>query len=642
MICKNPFNELVSEFKEIAVKVLDKIGIKISVNDINVQRAPSRFGYLSIPLHEYLRNYGDVEELLRSEFKKIEAKYLSRIEFIKGFLNSDIKVDSYSMLVINSILELKDMYGCSFNLSERYLIEHTSANPIHPLHIGHGRNAVLGDSLARLLKFFNAEVETHFYLDDCGDQVAYAAFGYSKIKDLVLRRIERGVKPDYIIGLIYSATYAIAEIKRLSRELEECRDNERCLEIVKERDEWLSVLNELRSRDEEVIDELIKRLGIYEDITEAVKHLSRSYERGDVEARQLIRELINLVITGFKQTLTRLGIDFDYWDWESEVAIDNGGVDRVVKELSRRASDYVDYVKGALVFKTDQFAKDLDLWNELKLPKYIPKATLTRSDGSSLYLTRDVAYTIWCMENFKPSKIIRVIGVEQTHPQAQLKIILYAMGYRELAKSVVHYAYEMVNIPGIKMSARRGKYVTLDDLINEAKRRVYELIKDREGINYEEVAEAVAVGAIRYTLLSVTPSKTITFTWDRVLNLKQNSGPFIMYTYVRANSILEKSQEDITKINNVPEEVSSEEKELITLLGEYPEILSKAVHDLRIDYITEHIDKIALTFNSMYEKCPVLTASEPHKSFRLALTRAVKIVLENSMKILGIPILKKM
>jgi arginyl-tRNA synthetase len=473
----------------------------------------------------------------------------------------------------------------------------------------------------------------------------YVGIGYHVIKDLVLSRIGNGAKPDDVIGIIYSITYAVSEIKRLSKQIEQLNGEGRYDEankLIGERDEWVSVINNFLERDKELTENLVKGLGKFEDLPSMVKQWSRAYEEGDEYVRKVIREAVDLVLRGFRETLDRLGISFDSWDFESEVTVDNGGVSRVINELLRKAPQYIERDNGALVFRADKYAQDLRLWDELKLPRYIPKATLIRSDGTSLYLTRDIAYALWYWDNYRFDALIRVIGSEQAHPQAQLRLALYAMGYQELASKIVHYSYEMVNLAGMKMSGRKGVYVTLDELLNEAKSRVVDIVKGRfEQSEADRVAEAVAVGAIRYSFLSVNPNKPLTFSWDKVLNLKQNSGPFIQYTYVRANSILEKAR-SVPALNQIPSNIANEEKELILMLGEYPEVIAKSAQDLRLEYMIDYINKLSLLFNSYYEKYPVLNSEPGIREFRLNLVSAVKTVLGNAMDILGIPRLSRM
>lgn len=641
----NPYSELVKEVKAFVEELGRRLNIDLS--NVPITRAQPRFGYISVPLHNVAREFKDLDKIVKEIAENFNFRYLNPPEYVNGFLNFDIEPRNYSKLVIDAVLSLGESYGRPEKPMEGlYLIEHTSANPLHPLHLGHGRNAILGDTLARLLKFCGANVRTHFYLDDCGDQVSYAALGFSLVRDLVYERIRSGRKPDHVIGIVYAVTCTVAEIQKLSRELEKLKDTspDKYREVIAERDDLVAALAELEQKDKELVLKLIDELRKIPDIESEVKKITRLYEEGDENVKRLVREMINLVIKGFEETLTRLGISFDSWDWESEITIYSGKVYEVLRRLIERAFPYIERVGNVIVFRADKYAADMDLWDKLKLPRHLPKVTLTRSDGTTLYITRDLAYAVWCFEKFNPTLLIRVIAAEQQHPQAQIRTMLYAMGYVDWAQRLVHYAYELVNIPGVKMSGRRGRYVALDDLVDEAKRRVMSMISDRfsDPKELEKVSEAVAVGAIRYSLLSVSPNKPILFKWDKVLNLKQNSGPFIQYTYVRAKSILEKAGVLQVLSYSVPETLGPEEVELVKYIGEVPEIIQNAARDLRPDYVVEHVNKIALAFNSFYEKYPVIHAEEPYRGFRLALVLSVKRVLENVMNILGIPVLERM
>ncbi len=415
----NPYDEVIKDIQRLLELLSMEIGTDVTKYVSEVIRAPPQYGYLAIPMHGIIREHGNIDEIINSKIIH-QLKLINKATLVNGYLNIDINIKSYAGMVLSSITNLGDKYGLSNKCpTGSYIIEHTSANPAKPMHIGHGRNAVLGDSLARLLRFCGASVKVHFYVNDCGDQMPYVGIGYYVAKDLVLSRINGGWKPDDVMGIIYSVTYAVSEIKRLSKQIEQLKNEgkyEDANKLINERDEWVSVINNFMERDKELTEALLKGLGKFEDLPLMVKQWSRAYEEGDEFVRKVIREAVDIVLKGFRITLDRLGISFDSWDFESEVAVDNGGVSRVINELLRKAPQYVERDNGALVFRSDKYAQDLGLWDELKLPRYIPKATLLRSDGTSLYLTRDIAYALWFWDNFKFDKLIRVIGSEQAHP----------------------------------------------------------------------------------------------------------------------------------------------------------------------------------------------------------------------------------
>jgi arginyl-tRNA synthetase len=618
-------------------KIVAEVARALSLEEIPPVERTRRYGYFSARFHKYRVDHNRLREVVDS-LKNKPTEYLRGISVDGLYLNVDLNIRSVGELVFEALEKMGRRYGFTEECKVgSFLVEHTSANPVHPLHIGHGRNAILGDSLVRLLRFCGNEVETHFYVDDCGVQVMYAAIGYDAVRREAEERARR-VKPDVVVGHIYSAVNAVAEINKLKKELSSQVDDEKRRESIREMDEWVAVLKRLMDTEGDLINKLVEVLGQRNVADEAVE-LNRRYEAGEPEARMIVREVVDLVLRGQRETLSRLGVEIDKWDYESEVAVWSGEATRIVSELRRKWPQYVETKGGAVVFRADKFVEDFKLWDVLDLPKFIPPVTLTRSDGTTLYVTRDIAYALWqARQGF--DKVIRVISTEQTHEQAHVRIVLYALGYEDAAKKIVHYAYEMVNLPGTKMSARRGQYVSLDEILDEAAERSASLVKEKNPEIAGVIAERVGVGSVRYAFLSTSPRKPIEFKWETVLNLRQNSGSFLQYTYVRAYSILEKASE--VRKASVPDEILPEERDLIIKIAEWPGVVKDAVTALRPDYVAEHLDGLALIFNSYYEKAPVLKSEEPVRSFRLALVNAVKTVLEAGFYILGIPTLTKM
>jgi arginyl-tRNA synthetase len=618
-------------------KIVAEVARALSLEEIPPVERTRRYGYFSARFHKYRVDHDRLREVVDS-FKNKPTEYLRGISVDGLYLNADLNIRSVGELVFEALEKMGKRYGFTEECKiGSFLVEHTSANPVHPLHIGHGRNAILGDSLVRLLRFCGNEVETHFYVDDCGVQVMYAAIGYDAVRREAEERVRR-VKPDLVVGHIYSAVNAVAEINKLKKELSGQVDDEKRRELIREIDEWVAVLKRLMDTEGDLINKLVEVLGQRNVADEAVE-LNRRYEAGEPEARKIVREVVDLVLRGQRETLSRLGVEIDKWDYESEVAVWSGEATRIVSELRRKWPQYVETKGGAVVFRADKFVEDFKLWDVLDLPKFIPPVTLTRSDGTTLYVTRDIAYALWqARQGF--DKVIRVISTEQTHEQAHVRIVLYALGYEDAAKKIVHYAYEMVNLPGAKMSARRGQYISLDEILDEAAERSASLVKEKNPEVAGVIAERVGVGSVRYAFLSTSPRKPIEFKWETVLNLRQNSGSFLQYTYVRAYSILEKASE--VRKASVPDEILPEERDLIIKIAEWPGVVKDAVTALRPDYVAEHLDSLALIFNSYYEKAPVLKSEEPVRSFRLALVNAVKTVLEAGFYILGIPTLTKM
>ncbi|MCS7387263.1 MAG: arginine--tRNA ligase, partial [archaeon GB-1867-005] len=264
--------------------------------------------------------------------------------------------------------------------------------------------------------------------------------------------------------------------------------------------------------------------------------------------------------------------------------------------------------------------------------------TLIRADGTTLYTTRDIAYSI---EKFKKAEwVINVVGMEQSLPQLQIKLALCALGYVDYAKNLTHFAYNLVNLPGYKMSSRRGRYITFDEVMDEAIEKAYQEVSKRSPhLSKEErrkISNFVGIGAVKYALVEVDPTKPVVFTWERVINFERNSAPYIQYSHARACSILRKAKKEI-KNPDYSLLTHNLEKELILMLARWPEIFIDAAENLKPHIVAEFANALADKFNSFYDALPVIKAEPSELSeARLALTDAVRIVLRNSLNLIGI------
>jgi arginyl-tRNA synthetase len=228
----------------------------------------------------------------------------------------------------------------------------------------------------------------------------------------------------------------------------------------------------------------------------------------------------------------------------------------------------------------------------------------------------------------------------------QLKLALYALGQKQIAENLVHYAYGIVELPGVKMSKRRARYISVDEIISQAVSRAEEKISSREETLSEkdrrEISRTVGLAAIKYAMLSTSSTKTITFTWDRVLSLERNSAPFINYAYTRAGGILSKAG-DVQEASEYSTLTDPLEHLLILQIGKFPMIFAESADRLRPEQIASYANVLAEKFHEYYEKVNVLRADTPElKASRLMLIRALRIVLANSMAVLGIRLSERM
>ena len=648
MFSENPFATFRFECQQILNNALKKLHPKTKITNYALARPPSpEFGQLASSLcFELAKQTGqkppDLAKRLAETISKKNFTLIDHVVPLGGYVNFHLNFARFAELTIALVSDLDSEYGfAKIEKPLRVVVEHTSANPLHPIHIGQARNPVLGDTVARLLKARGHSVVVHYYIDDVGRQSSVIAYGYDK-----LGKPKPDGKPDHFLGKIYTVTSCLVEINRLKWELERAKTvdtQDEMAKITKELDEWVAIAAELKQKHPILFDELLEKINKDENPENSINTLNRGYEAGDRKATQLVKSVSELCFDGFKETLSRIGASYDSWDWESSF-VSGGNVATVLDKLKK--SPYVHTEEGVLEFDAEQAIRDLDLRTRIGLreTQEVPPLTLVRSDGTTLYTTRDVAYTLWKFE--KADRVINVIGMEQSLPQLQLKIALYAIGQDKQADNLVHFAYNMVSLPGYKMSSRRGHYITFDEVMDEAVKRAFEEVSKRSPELSEDeknnIASFVGIGAVRYALVEVDTSKTVLFTWDRVLNFEKNSAPYIQYTHARACSILRKAghrpaEPDYTLL------ADKLEQELVLMLASFPDAFTEAADYLKPNTIADYTNSLADKFNSFYNALPVIKADTPELSeARLALVDAVRKVLRNALNLIGIVAPEKM
>ena len=643
MFSVNPFNDFRFECQSVLQNALKKVFPEIKVERLTLEKPPSlEFGQLASSLcFELAKKIGEKPLVLAEQLiDALDKSSLSLVEKVVpaggGYINFHVNFAKFSALTLESVRRGDTEYGfVKTDKPSKIIVEHTSVNPIHPIHIGQARNPMLGDAIARMLKSRGHTVYRHYYVDDVGRQTAVIAYGYKK-----LGKPKPKEKPDHFIGRIYTITSCLIEINRLKKELERAKAvsaTEEIVKINKELDEWVSIAAELKEKFPELFENLLRKISEDKNPEDMVNELNRAYEAGDERAKNLVREVSELCLEGFKETLSRVGVFYDSWDWESEL-VWSKQVENVLNKL--RKTPYIFALGSVLEFDAEKVAREFGLKRKLGLREdhEIPSLTLVRADGTTLYTTRDIAYTLWKFK--KAEKVINVVGMEQTLAQLQLKIALYALGYGNLADNVVHFAYNLVTLPGYKMSSRRGRYITLDEVIDEAIKRAYEEVSKRSPHLSEEekkdIASFVGIGAVRYALVEVAPSKPVVFTWDRVLNFERNSAPYIQYSHARACSILRKAAR---KPENPAYELLKEklEHEIVLALASFPDTFTEATEFLKPNVIADFANALADKFNTFYNALPVIKAEPKELSdARLALVDAVRIVLRNALNLIGV------
>ncbi len=348
----------------------------------------------------------------------------------------------------------------------------------------------------------------------------------------------------------------------------------------------------------------------------------RLIESGDKEANELFEWFKSLTLEYVKSIYEKLNITFDSYAGE--------------RFYTDKMQPVIDELREKHLLKTSEGAQVVDLE-----PYGMPPCLILRSDGASLYATRDLAAAVYRKNTYDFYKCLYVVAYQQNLHFKQVFKVLELMG-KEWAKDLVHVAYGMVSLEDGAMSTRKGKVVWLEDVIAKCVQKAYAVIdeKNPELENKNEIAETVGVGAVIFGALYNNKIKDIVFSYDKVLSFEGETSVYVQYTCARANSVLLKSGSSfVVPSGYVPEPV---EAEVIKSLAAFPEIVADAAEKYEPSVIARYAVGLAQKFNKFYIECKILTAEGETKQFRLALTAAALQTLKNALKLLGIGVPDKM
>ncbi|MBQ3234827.1 MAG: arginine--tRNA ligase [Clostridia bacterium] len=358
------------------------------------------------------------------------------------------------------------------------------------------------------------------------------------------------------------------------------------------------------------------------ELDDKAREYFKLIEQGDKECNELFKWFKELTLMDVDKVYKQLGITFDSYNGESFFN-DKMGV--VIDELQE---------KGLLVESDGAKIVDLEEYG-------MPPCLILRSDGASLYATRDLAAAYYRKKEYDFDKCLYVVAYQQNLHFKQFFKVLELLG-KPWAKDMVHVAFGMVSLEEGTMSTRKGKVVFLEDVINKCCEKALSVIdeKNPDLENKEETAKAVGVGAVIFGALSSSRIKDIVFSYDKVLNFDGETGPYCQYTYARALSVLRKGGEIGKYSENY--ELNDQEYDLLSLLANYPEIVKQSAEKYEPSLITRFAVDVSEAFNKFYFDCKILGEEEEVKNFRLALTFATKTVIKNALSLLGIKAPEKM
>ena len=463
------------------------------------------------------------------------------------------------------------------------VLEHTSANPTGPVHVGRARNPVIGDALRRLLEFAGYDVETHYYLNDAGRQIAVFTWAYETFAEDDLPEPERD-SPEY-------------EMVRYYR-----KGNEY-----------------LEEADPDAV----------EAAEAEVQAILQGLEAGDEGTYERVGEVVDTVLGGMQDTLDRLPAPFDEFVRETRFMRD-GSTDDVVARLT----------------DTDGAVKEDGAW-QLAFEDIEKNLVFLRGDGTSLYTTRDIAHHEWKLDTFDEAVTVlgedhklQARQLEATldllgHDTDRLRTVHYSW------VNLPDGGMSTREGTGIDLDD------LLDEAVDRARAEVEERIGDRVRNDHlteadiERIARQVGVGAVRYDIVAKQPAKGITFEWERALDFEAQSAPYIQYVHARACGILAEAggTETATGAGDGADPdrlVEPTERALLETIARLPTVVEESAADLEPHAVATYTRDLAEAFNAFYRECPVLDADPERRAARLALVRAARTATANALFVLGV------
>ncbi|EMA19453.1 MULTISPECIES: arginine--tRNA ligase [Haloarcula] len=513
---------------------------------------------------------GDIAEAIDTD----DLTYVSAVTTQGPYVNF-LPSEAYFDETLQSVTESE--FGRLPDRDTSVVVEHTSANPTGPVHVGRARNPIIGDAVARVLDYAGYDVDRHYYVNDAGRQIAVFTWAYETFDESDLPEPERE-SPEY--------------------------------EMVRYYRKGNTVLEE----------------GDPDEVEEAeaeIQSILQGLENGDEETYERVAEVVDTVLGGMQTTLGRLPAEFDEFVKETRF-MRNGDTD-----------DLVDRLK-----ELDCAVYEEDAW-QLDLPDFEKNLVFLRSDGTSLYTTRDLAHHEWKFDTY--DRAVTVLGEDHKLQADQLSAALELLDNDTDQLRQVFYSW--VNLPEGGMSTREGTGIDLDDLLDEAIDRAREEVESRlddrtrgdlDEDDIDRIARQVGIGAVRYDIVSKQPTKGITFEWDRALDFEAQSAPYVQYVHARCCGILGDVEADIPEEPDFGPLSEPEERDLLRELARFPAVIEAAADDLTPHTVATYTRDLAETFNAFYRECPVLDADPETRAARLALVDGTRTTIANALDALGV------
>ncbi len=488
-----------------------------------------------------------------------------RVSADGAYLNFFIDPGDLIAGVVGAVRAAGASYGSNgTGIGRTALLEHTSINPNASPHVGRARNALIGDVLARLLRFEGYDLEVRYFVNDVGKQIAL----------LVLAAGDRQVPFAEVLDLYVQANARLEQDPDLERQTFD---------------------------------------------------LLRKLEQGDADTRRRFDAIVDVCVAGQRAILEALDIRHDRFDKESEYL------------WSGRTREVTERLRDTGRLSTDDEGRSVLDLDGYDLPSRNPVVVLERSDGTSMYQLRDIAYTLDKMDSGADRNLI-VLGEDQRLHHRQLGAAIHLLGGQ--APEVVHYAF--LSLDDASMSTRSGNVVLLEEFMAEAVERAGRALAERGAAFDRERAEAVAHGAVRYSILRVANEKMVRFDFEEALGFEGDTGPYLLYGHARMCALLRRHGQELPESADFNLLAHAAELELAKAVAGFPDAVARTLREASPHVVADYLYGLTRAFTAFYHACPVLDAPDPLRDGRLLLVDAARQTLRNGMLVLGMRPLERM
>eukprot|EP00163_Fabomonas_tropica_P009595 TRINITY_DN19412_c0_g1_i1.p1 TRINITY_DN19412_c0_g1~~TRINITY_DN19412_c0_g1_i1.p1 ORF type:complete len:850 (+),score=295.64 TRINITY_DN19412_c0_g1_i1:141-2690(+) len=545
---------------------------------------------------------------------------------------------------------------------DHIVLEFSSPNTNKPQHLGHVRNNLIGSSTANILKYAGNKVTRVNLINDrgihiCKSMLAYKLFGDGEDPE------SSGIKGDHLVGKYYvvfenkfraeyaewlasdegkarcEAWFQEEDGKKVLRKYDSLRDKAKKIKDAKKQAAQLAALDKdnMTIFKEEYKEKYFNKES---KLGQQASTMLVQWEAGDKEVRELWSMMNSWVFDGFNATYKRMGIEFDHIDKESITYV----LGKEIVELGLERGVMEVLPNGATA---------CDLEKNFGMPKGSGKKVLLRANGTTVYMTQDLGTAFSRMDKFNANRMIYVVANEQDYHFAVLFKILGLLR-PEMDGRCYHLSYGMVNLPSGRMKSREGTVVDADDLIDSlvalSREKTKEKWPELEGADLENRALLIGLAALKFYMLAFAPSSTVMFDPEKSIDFTGKTGPYMLYSYARSRSVLNKCGVTDDDVPYAPERVAGlatqEERDTLNRLALFHAELAAAAADKDPSKVCTALFEVGQAFNSFYHnknKHPIIDCPDPDlKNARLQLCRAVCAAIKKGLALLGIDVLERM